>query len=237
MIADLMTKADFVEATKVDWNIRWRSMRAIGNAVETAHEAIGADNQYVAVANIVKKIYAWKVDYKTSKPTSNWKASRRADGVMALERQIGRLFTTTFVALHTAAQRTLTTKLTRARQNFSRITGIGAENRPALRFPNQTRSLSSQEYVYEFLEPQHRANATQLSHQWLASEDDVSFREYVQNLGLEYLRDLDNMNGKVRVGEDEQYKWVQYLSAEQRADYELKPIGLNRFSTRPARTP
>lgn len=229
MIEGLMSKDDFVESTKVDYNFRWTSMKDIGTAIETAHGIVGGPAQHAALLNVLQCAYKWKLDYRTRKPTSRWQASRRAAGVIAMEKQIRHLFATTLLIPDTTFRQALKAKKARAASNFSKITGIGTPGRPALSFPNTTKSLSSQDYVYEFLEPRHRANATQLSHQWRNAPGHASFGEYVNGLGDDFLRDLDNMNGKVQVGESEEFKWVQYLTAEEREDYELKPKALNKF--------
>ena len=227
MIDGLMTKSEFMTASEISWNWRWKSLEDVDTAVEAAHKAVGADNQYAALLEVSHKVYLWKVDYKAKKD-ANWTASRRADGIRALERQIGTLFATTYLAQNTAFRLKLHGKLTRAKENFKKITGVGMPGR-GLHFPGQLRTLSSQDYVFEFLEPKHRANATQLSHMWLEAEGDLSFREYVNSLGDEFLNKLDDMNGKVRVDGEDKYKWVQYLSAEERVAYELMPVALNKF--------
>jgi hypothetical protein len=44
---------------------------------------------------------------------------------------------------------------------------------------------------------------------WLQAEGDLSFREYVNSRGDEFLKKLDDMNGKVRVDGEDKYNWVQ----------------------------
>ncbi|MBI2768845.1 MAG: hypothetical protein HYX47_04440 [Burkholderiales bacterium] len=231
MIKDLMSKAEFKKATEVDYNRRWASMTAIGRGVATAHAANGAVEQHKALVTLLKLTYTWKREYKTRNPTKTWQASRRAAGVTGLETQIRHLFATTFLEQDNAFRAALNAKLDRARGVISGIYGIGQHIPGTLR--GGMRTLSSEDYMFEYLEPQHRGNATQISNKWKASTEMVSFGEFITNSVAKdpgFLTDLDKMNGKVRVGLDDHEKWVQYLDADARKPYEIKAKGLNRFA-------
>lgn len=229
MIANLMSKADFEQGINIKnpFISRWKSITDIGEAIGKAHKLNDKKDQFTALLGIQTLCYNWKKEYKSKKGKS-WKVSRRGQGVESLETEIAGLLKGTFSSEYGEFKTGLNQKLHRAGQAFSTITGVGAPGRPALRMPAQTRSLSSTDYILEFLEPQHRGKAAMTKALWDQSDSTMSFTGFVQSMNPDELRALDEMNGK---GADGNYKWVKYLTDEERAEMELKPTAAqqNRF--------
>jgi hypothetical protein len=217
MILNLMTKSQFERAIG-NYNPfaqRWKSIKDIVHSVGQAHEISGRPGQFIALMGLLRLCYAWKVEYRRRKSRS-WTLSRRGPGVHLLEAQISALFRSAFSEEYFSFRK----KTIRAGAAFQTLTGIGSSDRPALRFPNTTRMLSATNYVLEFLEPRHRAFASELKDLWDRSDDGLCFADFVNNLDPTFLSSFDH----ARLSPEGQQLWVHYLSSSDRDSMELKPV-------------
>lgn len=224
MLQGLMNRAEFERAVSFHnpFMSRWESITDMCRALDNTHRLINRAEQFAALMDIRRRISDWRTEYQQKKGRS-WKLSRRAQGIDHLEDQITELIEVQFFRERVAFKRRLMEKKERAVGVFRTITGIQSPGQHAARrFPGSSRHLSSEDYVLEFLDPQHRGRATVLRNAWMQSDDyERSFTQFVNNMDPDYLRQIDAW---IDAGSN-QHKWVKYLNDAELAAMELKPVG------------
>jgi hypothetical protein len=225
MIDGLMTRAEFENATRKSNPFARRSsaMKEIGVAIDDAHAA-PVNSQFSALLGVSTRCYRWKVNRHERKPGEGWEKSGRALGVTLLETQVAGLLAGPYNQQYHALKRSTSQHWQRAGEVFKGITGVGDASR-GKQLPNRTKALSGEDYYLEFIEPSHRANASQMLKLWKdENPHNLPFADFVRWLEAHdpaFVAKIDEMNGKLQdkgFGVD---KHVYYLNEQERPGYEL----------------
>jgi len=163
------------------------SLAPIDAALQACHDAADRGAQLSAVLALAKTIHLWQVDYAARK-RKPWYESEKAPAIGTLLQQAGLTLRDTLGVEYAAFKQVVATKRTRAMGRLMEIVTPGAGHMPG----QATRHLSSDEYLNEFMDPQHRANISNAMRYWgdgvaQAGHEGLNFNQSFQ----QFMADLE----------------------------------------------
>lgn len=160
MLPNLMSVSGFRKRA-IGKDKRSSSLAPIDAALQACHDAADRGAQLSAVLALAKTIHLWQRDYAARK-RKPWFESEKAPAIGSLTQQVGLTLRETLGVEYTAFKQGVATKRTRAMGKLMEVVTPGAGH-----VPGQTsRHLSSEEYLNEFMDPQHRANISNAMQYW-----------------------------------------------------------------------
>ena len=229
MIDGLMSGDQFKKAAHKYLGV-WRNnpgLVAIQDALEEAHAVEGRDEQFKAVLNARGAVMNWLAanhELKVYVPGRRvgGTGSKRMRGVAAVDAEIQTVLDGPYAPEYGRFRAQVQTKVKAAGKRFKKITGIEVIDGRVVA-PMGTRTVSSQEYIVEIIEPEHRGKAVMLFEAWKG--DAVTTLSFPDWLKTEEGRGLTAGIDALYQTRDGTPKKVRHLGAVERSHYELRFVG------------